>query len=368
MSRFLLYSDWLIALGGGERYLYAIAKAVAETEEVVVAGPTLPDAGRLKHLGFSTALPHLRIDRGALPRVTASYDVLVHSTTRLPTMSAAGRSVAIVQFPADHAGRVRSWRHPRARLRARPQEVIPRYEYLVYSRFAQEWLRRRWRVESTVLTPPMLLPGRPTLVEVHDGERTHILSVGRFFGSGAMKRQDVVIAAYKRLSAAVRARWPLVLAGPTRADAATEKFVRELRRSAEGFDISFAIDCSPEELERLYRRAAVYWHAAGYGRRGWQPERAEHFGMATVEAMSRGAVPLVFGDGGQCEIVSPDVGMTWRTIDGLVEMTEVLLSDRDRLRRYGDRAYRASLAYDLEAFERRAREVLVEARSLNLER
>ena len=54
----------------------------------------------------------------------------------------------------------------------------------------------------------------------------------------------------------------------------------------------------------LYGRASIFWHAAGLGEDPERhPDRYEHFGITTVEAMSAGAVPVVIDAAGQVEIV-----------------------------------------------------------------
>ncbi|MDA8039894.1 MAG: glycosyltransferase [Actinomycetota bacterium] len=360
MPSFLLYSDWLTALGGGERYLYAIADAVGNEGEVTIAGPELPDGERMQRLGFSSAYRVREIGRPSLPSETAAYDVFVHLTTRLPMRSAAGRSVAIVQFPADNAGAVRCWRHPRGRLRSgRPRLALSGYEFIVYSDFVRGWLRRRWHVDAEVLTPPLLLNGdQPSLDELLPQKHPQILSVGRFFGDGRMKRQGVLIEAYRRLPAGTRRGWRLVLAGSVGADGRSRVLIESLRSSAEGLDVRFALDQPPWALEALFCSSSIYWHAAGFGRPSWRPDRAEHFGMATVEAMSRAAAPVVFPDGGQREIVTPGVGRTWYSVEQLVELTSAFTEDPALLAAYQRRAYDASSAYSLAIFQSRARALL----------
>jgi glycosyltransferase involved in cell wall biosynthesis len=68
------------------------------------------------------------------------------------------------------------------------------------------------------------------------------------------------------------------------------------------------------------------------------PERTEHFGMSTVEAMSAGCVPVVVNKGGQKEIVSHGKsGYLWNTLDELVDQTVLLMNDpehRSRMRQH----------------------------------
>ena len=58
------------------------------------------------------------------------------------------------------------------------------------------------------------------------------------------------------------------------------------------------------------------------------PERAEHFGISTVEAMGMGAVPVVINVGGQPEIVEDGInGFLWKTTDDLMKKTNRLIKE-----------------------------------------
>jgi hypothetical protein len=51
--------------------------------------------------------------------------------------------------------------------------------------------------------------------------------------------------------------------------------------------------------------------------------------MTTLEAMSYGAVPMVFPDAGQLEIVTTDTGLFWSTEAELAQLTEQLIQNGD---------------------------------------
>ena len=72
----------------------------------------------------------------------------------------------------------------------------------------------------------------------------------------------------------------------------------------------------------LLATSSLFWHATGYGEQARRhPERLEHFGITTPEAMLCGAVPLVVPAGGQVEIVTDGVnGRHWRTVPELVKL------------------------------------------------
>ena len=78
----------------------------------------------------------------------------------------------------------------------------------------------------------------------------------------------------------------------------------------------------------LLSRARVFWHATGLGEDDEHPELAEHFGIATVEAMAAGCVPVVIDRGGQSEIVTDGVnGFLWSTLDEMKRCTRRLIDD-----------------------------------------
>ena len=83
------------------------------------------------------------------------------------------------------------------------------------------------------------------------------------------------------------------------------------------------------KLKALYEQAKLFWHATGYGHDDRaHPELQEHFGIATVEAMAAGCVPVVISRGGLPEIVQHGVnGFLWNTLDELKDYTLLLVRD-----------------------------------------
>ncbi|MBK8834419.1 MAG: glycosyltransferase [Anaerolineae bacterium] len=86
------------------------------------------------------------------------------------------------------------------------------------------------------------------------------------------------------------------------------------------------------------------------------PDQAEHFGMSIVEAMSAGAVPVVFAEGGPAEIILPGKdGLVWRTRDALIENTLELIRRPDRQAAMSAAAITRSRDFETRAFMRRTR-------------
>jgi glycosyltransferase involved in cell wall biosynthesis len=346
--KILVFDPYLDTLGGGERYIFALAHALASDADVTLAGPVVPPAGRLDHLGFATSVPVIQIAKHDFPRASADYDMAVVLTNDVPPPSNARINWAVVQFPfeplADRShfrDRFRQWRNLR------------QYRCIVYSQFCEDWLWRRWHRRSVVVAPPV-----ETREYVPADKKPMILSVGRFFTGGHCKRQDLLVQAFKQLAPRIAPEWRLVLAGGAKDDASTREYLHGIEQAIGDSPISVRVNISQDELASLYRHASLFWHATGFGRDAANPESAEHFGMTTVEAMSAGAVPLVYADGGQREIVTSEVGCLWQEVDELVEASAYLTSDDVRRQTYAQAGVRAAAAYQFPRFNAMVRALL----------
>jgi glycosyltransferase involved in cell wall biosynthesis len=215
------------------------------------------------------------------------------------------------------------------------------------SAFTARWVQEWWGRRSEVLPPPVGLrqPGEKAQV---------ILSVGRFFapGRGHAKKQLEMVEAFRRLGAAAEG-WELHLVGGCSPE--DRGYLERVQRASDGAAVVLHVDASGAELDSLYRRAAIYWHATGLEEDlDDDPVRAEHFGITTVEAMSAGAVPVVIDAGGQPEIVRDGVdGLLFHDLDGLVERTRQLLEDPARRARLARSAVERAEGYGLDAFGER---------------
>jgi glycosyltransferase involved in cell wall biosynthesis len=146
-----------------------------------------------------------------------------------------------------------------------------------------------------------------------------------------------------------------VLAGGVKHDASDWRYFQEVEAAARGLPVTLWPDVPAEALAELYAHAAVYWHAAGFGRdEHIDPARMEHFGITTVEAMAAGCVPLVYDAGGQAEIVTPGVdGYRWRTLPELVSLTRTVIADASLRARLSQAAARSAMRFNGNLFAAR---------------
>jgi glycosyltransferase involved in cell wall biosynthesis len=161
-------------------------------------------------------------------------------------------------------------------------------------------------VEAETLYPSVLQPHDPPTIPLKK-ERI-ILNVGRFFRHGHCKKQLEMVQAFRRLldEGALQHDWTLALAGQVQMG--QEDYFEDVSTAARGNPIVLYPNATRKHLQGLFANSAIYWHATGLGEDlVANPDRAEHFGITTVEAMYAGCVPIVFYAGGQPEIVQAEI-------------------------------------------------------------
>jgi glycosyltransferase involved in cell wall biosynthesis len=185
-----------------------------------------------------------------------------------------------------------------------------------------------------------------------------ILSVGRFTGADIRKNQIELAWAFRKMAEAGLRGWQFACAGSLRGT--DQDYFDEVRRIAPPQHSRLLANLGRAELAKLYERAKIFWHAAGYGQDdASRPESMEHFGIVTVEAMAAGCVPVVINKGGQSEIVEHGVnGFLWNTLDELAGYTLRLIEDEDLQARMSVAARARGRAFDRNHFVARFEDVI----------
>jgi glycosyltransferase involved in cell wall biosynthesis len=174
-----------------------------------------------------------------------------------------------------------------------------------------------------------------------------ILSVARFDSPSHSKRQDVLIDAFKILNKN-HPEYQLFLVGGSKGESDTLDILKEKSAS---LPVKFIVNPDFDKLKALYAKSKYFWHAAGFGiDDSKEPEKVEHFGMTTVEAMAAGCIPIVLAKGGQKEIVSKGSGVLFSDIDELAKQTESLIKNPELGENYAQSAIERSKKYSLESF------------------
>lgn len=296
--------------------------------------------------------------------VTRPYDVLVAQTLGLPLASGASRSVMLCHFPVVRDLLVdpkapRGW-SGLLTSHGRQQRAIQRRlgswdRIIANSEFTRGWIRRYWDRDADVIHPPIELPEVADLRE----KRPWILGIGFFRppepeidGRWSYKRQELLLDVFRALCDEGFCGWELHLAGHRHNAPEVDAFVRGLEERAAGYPVHFHINCGHEELLSLYRQSSIFWHATGFGVDPERaPERMEHFGMVTAEAMGYGCIPIVVNRGGQPEVLgSSEAGCLWDTVEELKDYTRAVASDAGGLHRRMEHAAQRARYFGLPRF------------------
>ncbi len=193
------------------------------------------------------------------------------------------------------------------------------------SEFTSYWINKYWKVKSRVCFPPVDLIFKKRSIDFSK-KKNWICSVGRFFTLGHGKKQEILIKAFKKFYDLGNSNWELHLVGGLANDPSNIIYVNELRELSDGYPIFFHLNISRRQLELLYRTSKIYWHATGFGENAEnKPILFEHFGIAPVEAISAGCIPLLYDGGGLPEIIDKTLldkeKHLFSKIDQLVENT-----------------------------------------------
>ena len=238
-------------------------------------------------------------------------------------------------------------------------DAVNTYDLLLAnSHFTQRWIARRLGRASELLYPPVQVGQFAPAAK-----KQQIISVGRFFVEGHSKKQLRMIELFKRLCDDGLEGWEYHLVGGTRHDAAAASYLERCRAAAVGYPIVFHPDAPLATLARLYGESRLYWNATGYGEDpDVEPDRFEHFGMTTVEAMAAGCVPLSYARAGQPEVIEQwHSGVLFETLDELVAATLRLIGEPHRLAMMADAAILRSSTFSYENFRASLLRILADA-------
>jgi len=318
MKKILVHSPYWHVGGGGERYVLTAAQCLS-TEFLV--STDVADSGNLSFLGKSLGLDLSRVKAvGKIAEVSKvkGYDgIFWLSDGSIPFLPFFQTKVIHFQAPFKNVG----GKSLKNKLKLIGAKVICNSEY------TKKFIDREFGINSTVIYPPV----ETDKFKPMEKDRL-ILTVGRFSSSSQFKRHDLLIEAFKDLLKSGIKGWRMVIVGKVE-DPQSLKIISGLRSKIKGLPIAIKTDLEHKRLRFLYGQSSIYWHAAGYGADlNKNPERAEHFGISTVEAMAAGAVPFSFSAGGQLEIIrNGENGFLWNNPHELISLTKKIIDD-DKLR------------------------------------
>jgi len=385
-----IYNPNLSTMGGGEKVCAALAEVLASEHETLLVTYEPVDKKKieayfgvdlkrveirvLNHSKFLTRIQPLRFIPNHIKKTLENHhvyksvkklglDIFVNNAYNTEIPSPAPVGVFMCMFPhklldfksmspvkktyiktVNYFGRI--FMHRDAKTWLDTYQLIT-----ANSAFTQKYIKEYWDRESEIIYPisddkKVQVPRKKT-----------ILNVGRFFYNNGIthhKRQDFLVETFLEMTELHSDGWELHLAGTLNKNPGDMSYVIDLIKKSEGFPVFFHLDSPLEELKKLYSSSSIYWHATGYGAdKKKNPERQEHFGISTVEAMSTGSIPVVIRSAGQEEIVIDGVnGYLWDTKKELISKTKLAIEAQNELSK---RAIKDAKLYGKEAFTKSTR-------------
>ena len=396
--KIVILDPYFESLGGGEKVVVVMAQHLALQHEVIVLVKKPVDKAAVGTY-FDTDLSQINFE--LLPResffvrvITSRYarlpgrwksiifdraslmalkklnaDLFINSLYQSSLPSPAPKSIYICMFPQKlqpykaYHGAVRRLYNRlttmmEVRLVGSRRTAIDSYTAVAAnSNYTAGWVKKYWGRDAEVVYPVCDDMGPPLK------KKPIILNVGRFFadnGSSHHKRQDELIKAFIKMR---RDDWELHLAGSIGKDADAKAYFASLQKLIAGHsNISIHPNMPFADIKKLRQQAAIYWHATGFGYdQDIFPENQEHFGMVTAEAMSAGAVPIVYNSAGQTEVVTQGVeGFLWDSVDELIAQTKKVMDDRRLQKKLASDAVKRARDFDRVAFVRRIDKLILE--------
>lgn len=354
-----LYSPYLKDyLGGGERYLLTVASCTQQEHDTTIffeeSVSHLAELKQKHEKSFGLDLSRTTYATGPFGKgthwfsrylLTQPFDVFYYMTDGSFFFSGAKHNLLHIQIPIPN---------PLTSV-GQKLKFLPWKIRVANSKFTKAAVERMWNVSVQYVHY-----GRCDINMFKPGKKEkYILSVGRFFVGGHNKKHDVLIEAFKKLNVH---GWKLLIIGQVDPGRENREYVERLCTMAKGYPIEIKTDASFQELVDAYVRANVYWHAAGFGEDEEEhPERMEHMGLSTVEAMAGGCVPIVINKGGQKELVEDERdGFLWNSSEELLKKTRQVIEDQSLRKRIQAAARKKSLQFSHEAFCAQFKKILEE--------
>ncbi len=210
---------------------------------------------------------------------------------------------------------------------------------LTNSNYTARVLYEHFKLESNVVYPAIPWEYYEEEIDLNEDPGSTIISVGRFVPH---KRLDVLIELFRdKIKPRIRDSKLIIVGVP---DKRYLDYYEKLKNMASNVEDVELVDkpLTPRQLLSYYRRARVYVHL----------RIGEHFGMAPVEAMTQGAIPILPLKSGLAELLTHGWnGYVYRDDSELVDyIIRVLEMSREDYLKIKRRVYRKALYFTPERF------------------
>lgn len=339
-----IYNPYLDTLGGGERYTLTFAKVLAESGYDVDIEWSDVEIKEKLSTRFGLKLPsNIRIvntvNRGE------NYDMIFY---------VADGSIPILRSRKNYLHFQVPFYGVNGKSLLNRMKLFRIEKIICNSNFTKKVIDGEYNVDSDVLYPPVA-------TDLYRPKRkiNQICYIGRFSQLTQNKGHDILIQEFKELiKKSVFREWKLVFAGGV--EVGSDEYLKDLKSKAVGLNVEFVESPKVETLKKIFGESKIFWSGAGYGVDEIKnPEKAEHFGITLVEAMSAGCVPIVYNAGGPKEIITNgENGYLWNKGSDLIRMTENAINVKGLFARISKNAILSSKRFSYEEFKKTVLQII----------
>jgi glycosyltransferase involved in cell wall biosynthesis len=346
MKKLGIYDPYLHILGGAERYIFSIVKCLSDYQIILFNGnQKIVEKAENKFgikLNSIEYVPWNQI-RDQRNNDLSKLDLFLYVTDGSIFLSPAKQNILLIQSPVHI---------PKNNL-INNLKFFSWKKIICYSQFMADIIRKKIHKQAAVLFVPVEISK-----QLPKNKKNQILTVGRFFPHLHNKKQLEMVEFFKQMINDGLENTKLFIIGSI--DPGGQNYFDEVKRAAVGFPISIVTNATYYQLSEIYSESKIYWHAAGFNEDLEKyPEKAEHFGVSTIEAMARGCVPVVFAGGGQLEIIKhKENGYLWTQSNDLQFITKNLLEDDQLLAYISLSAFQSVQNYSLNKFGHKLKEII----------
>ena len=347
--RAALYDPYLDILGGGERHVLSIFKALQEAgcEISVFWDKDLSvEIEERFGLGFNEKLhflPNFFKKRKSFAdrfHILSRFDILLYVTDGSYFSSPVPKNFVFCMVPKKELYNMNFFN----RLKT------VRWKFISNSDYTKNWLEK-WGISSQVVYPYVEDDFIDTRANNLKKDKT-ILSVGRFFGHLHSKKQDILIKWFKKIDQNnnLFKEFKLILAGGLKQeDKAYSDNLKLLIGQAKNIELKQNLSFT--DLLSLYRNSMFYVHMAGFGVNSKEnPHLVEHLGITPLEAMASGSIVYCYNAGGAKEIITDGQnGFLFDSFDELEQKMQKVLENvnlQRSVRSVGERFVQENFSYE----------------------
>ena len=220
-----------------------------------------------------------------------------------------------------------------------------KYNIYCNSNYTKYWLKKDWKVDAKVLYPPIDIPKKKKKNKKIE-KKNIILSTGRLSPD---KNYEFVIHCFKKIYSTNK-NYECIICG-IKSD---EQYYNKLMRLSKEYPIKIIMGVSGKELKNLYDKAKIFIQAKGLHVNDKRyPALLEHFGMAAVEAMAHGCVPVLLNKAGYKETIEHEKnGFLFNSKEEAIEKLKLLIKNEKLRKKMSKAAKKRAKKFSLERMHR----------------